>query len=72
MVEIPILLIDKLHCFTQMCIFKRRGRLVRYEAPEMEILYLEAEDVITLSALTDSNGNNELTEHESDAGTGWD
>ena len=45
---------------------------MRYEAPEMEILYLEAEDVITLSALTDSNGNNELTEHESDAGTGWD
>ena len=51
---------------------KKEGQNVKYEAPEMEILYLEAEDVITLSALTDSNGNNELTEHESDAGTGWD
>ena len=57
--EIPILLIDKFHCFTQMCIFKRRGRLVRYEAPEMEILYLEAEDIITLSndgTSTEGNG----------------
>lgn len=41
---------------------------MRYEAPEMEILYLEAEDIITLSNVgTSTDGTGEGT----DMGGDW-